>query len=65
MNGTILGLTREEVDARYEDIVAFADIGQFVDQPLKTSRHMESSGRFSGAQCLSPVPGITPWAWVP
>ena len=36
MNGSILGLTREEIDARYEDIVAFADIGQFIDQPLKT-----------------------------
>jgi lipopolysaccharide transport system ATP-binding protein len=36
MNGAVLGLTRDEVDARYEDIVAFADIGQFVEQPLKT-----------------------------
>lgn len=36
MNGGVLGLTRAEIDARYEDIVAFADIGEFVDQPLKT-----------------------------
>jgi lipopolysaccharide transport system ATP-binding protein len=36
MNASVLGLTHEEVDARYEEIVAFADIGQFIDQPLKT-----------------------------
>lgn len=36
MNGSILGLTREEIDLRYEDIIAFADVGQFIDQPLKT-----------------------------
>jgi lipopolysaccharide transport system ATP-binding protein len=36
MNGSVLGLSHEEVDARYENIVAFADIGQFIDQPLKT-----------------------------
>ena len=36
MNGTVLGLTRREVDARYEAIAAFADIGSFIDQPVKT-----------------------------
>ncbi|NLI82609.1 MAG: ABC transporter ATP-binding protein [Deltaproteobacteria bacterium] len=36
MNGTILGLSREEVAERYEAISAFADIGQFMDQPVKT-----------------------------
>ena len=36
MNATILGLSREEIDARYEDIVAFADIGEFITQPVKT-----------------------------
>jgi lipopolysaccharide transport system ATP-binding protein len=36
MNAAVLGLTKEEVDARFEDIVAFADIGDFLDQPVKT-----------------------------
>src|SRR5690606_33523637 len=35
-NATILGLSREEIDERLDDIFAFADIGQFVDQPVKT-----------------------------
>ncbi|WP_426234013.1 ABC transporter ATP-binding protein [Pseudomonas sp. TWP3-2] len=36
MNAAILGLSREEVDARYDDIAAFADIGEFIHQPTKT-----------------------------
>lgn len=36
LNASVLGLTIEEIDARYDDIVAFADIGQFVEQPVKT-----------------------------
>ena len=36
LNGTILGLTPREIDARYTRIVEFADIGQFIDQPIKT-----------------------------
>ncbi|MCW2278996.1 ABC transporter ATP-binding protein [Heliophilum fasciatum] len=36
MNGSILGLSREEMDARFDDIAAFADIGEFIDQPVKT-----------------------------
>ena len=36
MNATVLGLRREEVEARFDDIVAFADIGSFIEQPLKT-----------------------------
>lgn len=34
--GSILGLSPEEVDERLPDILAFADIGDFVDQPVKT-----------------------------
>lgn len=36
MNAAVLGLSKEEVDKRFDDIAAFADIGQFIDQPVKT-----------------------------
>lgn len=36
MNAAVLGLSNEEIDARFDDIVAFADIGLFIDQPVKT-----------------------------
>ena len=36
MNGAVLGLSREEIDERFDDIAAFADIGDFIDQPVKT-----------------------------
>lgn len=40
LNGAILGLSREEIEARFDDIAAFADIGEFIEQPVK----MYSSG---------------------
>ena len=36
MNATILGLKEEEIDERFDDIVEFADIGEYLDQPVKT-----------------------------
>jgi lipopolysaccharide transport system ATP-binding protein len=36
LNAAILGLSRSEVDARFDDIVAFAEIGDFVDQPVRS-----------------------------
>ncbi len=36
MNGAVLGFTHEEMDKRYEKIVAFADIGDFINQPIKS-----------------------------
>jgi ABC-type polysaccharide/polyol phosphate transport system, ATPase component len=36
INGAILGLKRGEIDARFDDIARFADIGDFIDQPVKT-----------------------------
>ncbi|WP_063887637.1 ABC transporter ATP-binding protein [Pseudorhodoferax sp. Leaf265] len=35
LNGAVLGLRKDEVDARFDDIVAFADIGEFISQPVK------------------------------
>jgi ABC-type polysaccharide/polyol phosphate transport system ATPase subunit len=35
LNGTLLGLTPREVDAEFEEIIAFADLQRFVDQQLK------------------------------
>ncbi|SFK45510.1 ABC transporter ATP-binding protein [Lysobacter sp. cf310] len=36
MNGAILGMSQDEIASKYDDIVAFADIGDFIDQPVKT-----------------------------
>ena len=36
LNASILGLSQEETDAKLDQIVAFADIGQFLEQPVKT-----------------------------
>lgn len=35
MNASLMGLTREQIDERFDDIAAFADIGQFIEQPVK------------------------------
>ena len=40
MNGAVLGLSTEEIDARFDEIADFADIGEFIEQPVK----MYSSG---------------------
>ena len=42
LNGTMIGFSKEEIDARLNDILAFADIGDFIYQPVK----MYSSGMF-------------------
>lgn len=36
MSGAILGMSREEVDARFDRIVAFAELGDYMDRPVKT-----------------------------
>lgn len=36
LNGTIMGYSNEEIDAKLEDILSFADIGDFIYQPVKS-----------------------------
>jgi len=36
LNAAVLGLSNDEIDKRFDDIATFADIGQFIEQPVKT-----------------------------
>src|SRR5690606_21945973 len=35
LNGAILGMTRSEIDQKFDEIVAFAEIEKFIDTPVK------------------------------
>lgn len=36
MNAAVLGLRKDEIEIRFDEIIAFADIGEFIEQPVKT-----------------------------
>jgi ABC-2 type transport system ATP-binding protein len=55
LNGLILGIERQEMLERFDDIAAFADIGEFIDQPIKTySSGMRSRLGFAVAINVEP-----------
>jgi len=55
LNGMLLGMTHDEVDARFDQIAAFADIGIYLDQPVKTySSGMYVRLAFAVQACIEP-----------
>lgn len=55
MNAVILGLNEAEINARFDEIAAFADIGDFIEHPVKTySSGMIMRLAFAVSVCVSP-----------
>ena len=55
MNGAILGLSEAEIARRFDEIAAFADIGDFIEQPVKTySSGMMVRLAFAVSVCVEP-----------
>ena len=55
MSGAIMGMSQVEMEAHYDEIISFADIGQFIDQPVKTySSGMVVRLAFAVASCVEP-----------
>lgn len=55
--GAVLGISREEMDDKFDDIAAFADIGEFIDQPVR----IYSSGmyvRLAFASAIHSAPDV-------
>ena len=53
--GAVMGLTRTEIEARFNDIVSFADIGDFIDVPVKYySSGMQARLAFAVTVCVEP-----------
>jgi lipopolysaccharide transport system ATP-binding protein len=55
LNASVLGFQRAEIDQRFDEIAAFADIGEFLDQPVKTySSGMLVRLAFAVQVCVEP-----------
>lgn len=55
LNGAILGFSRNEIERRFDEITAFAEIGSFIDQAVKTySSGMVMRLAFAVSTCLEP-----------
>lgn len=55
MNGAVLGLSETEINARFCEIESFAEIGEFIDQPVKTySSGMIVRLAFAVSVCVEP-----------
>lgn len=55
MNGALLGLSREQIDSKFDSIESFADIGEHFDQPLLTySSGMQMRVAFAVATAFDP-----------
>ncbi|QBQ54826.1 ABC transporter ATP-binding protein [Nitrosococcus wardiae] len=55
LNGAILGFSRTEIERRFDEIAAFAEIGNFIEQPVKTySSGMTMRLAFAVSACLEP-----------
>jgi lipopolysaccharide transport system ATP-binding protein len=55
LNAAVLGFDRAEIERRFDEIAAFADIGQFLDQPVKTySSGMLVRLAFAVQVCIEP-----------
>ena len=55
LNGAILGLSREDIHRRFDEIASFADIGDFIEQPVKTySSGMMLRLAFAVSVCVDP-----------
>jgi len=52
-NATILGLRKEEIDANFDQILQFAEIGEFIEQPVKT---------YSSGMMLRPALAFQVWS---
>lgn len=55
LNGAILGLDRAQMERRFDEIAAFADIGEFLEQPVKNySSGMQVRLAFAVSVCVEP-----------